>query len=147
MASLLGEAPIMPQLATPSGKAPAIHWTAKEDWILADCVARFGLGEWNRIAHHVGHGRTRAQCAQRWFRCIDPSITKGRWESEEDDQLLQIVQRLGGKNWVQIAREMKTRSDVQCRHRYLYLERQQRQEAAKIKIALPSIESLLEPLF
>jgi hypothetical protein len=126
----------------PTRKASVRHWTDFEDQLLLRAVSRWGTNDWTRIAHMIGNGRSRSQCSQRWFRCIDPRIRKGRWEPEEDEVLLAIVEKYEPKNWVHISREMKTRTDVQCRHRYLLIMRQGIHPLPQ-RIILPPIESVI----
>lgn len=126
----------------PTGKTSGHYWTDFEDQLLTRAVSRWGTNNWTRVARMIGNGRSRSQCSQRWFRCLDPRITKGRWEPEEDEVLLAIVKKYGPKNWVQISREMKTRTDVQCRHRYLLIMRQGIHPLPQ-RIILPPIESVI----
>jgi hypothetical protein len=45
-------------------------------------------------------------------------------------------------NWIRVAREMGTRTDVQCRHRYMQMSRMRRAPKAKRPL-LPSIADVL----
>jgi hypothetical protein len=90
----------------------------------------------------IGNGRTKSQCSQHWSRCLNPSIVKGRWGAEEDRHLLTLIDHFGPRHWAKIAREMVTRSDVQCRHRYMHLN-DKKEAAQHSKYQLPSIENFL----
>lgn len=96
-------------------------WGGYEDQRLVGGIYRFGLDNWPMVAAFVGNGRTRAQCAQRWARGLNPKICKKHWSSEEDEQLKQLVQTYGDKAWTKIAAAFGNRSDVQCRYHYRQL--------------------------
>ncbi len=46
------------------------------------------------------------------------NIKKRWWTQEEDDQLKQLVDEFGAKNWKRIASYFHDRTDVQCLHRW-----------------------------
>jgi hypothetical protein len=98
-------------------------WTHGEDIRLLSGIYQYGLNTWAPIAKFVGHSRTRAQCAQRWNRVLDPRIAKDAWGATEDSALLSLVRACGERSWMQISSFMKNRSDVQCRYRYRKLKR------------------------
>lgn len=57
--------------------------------------------------------------AHRWLNCEDPLINHGPWTSEEDKLLLFIVQKMGIRNWFDIAVSLATnRTPFQCLARY-----------------------------
>jgi hypothetical protein len=93
-------------------------WSTYEDNRLMAGIYRFGINNWAPISRFVGNGRTRAQCAQRWARGLNPRICKDVWAPEEDMRLVQLVQRFGDKAWTKISGSMGNRSDVQCRYHY-----------------------------
>ena len=93
-------------------------WTALEDQRLLAGVARFGIDNWQTVAHFLGNGRNRAQCSQRWTRCLNPKISKKSWSVEDDLQLKELVKLYGDKSWTKIASIIGNRSDVQCRYHF-----------------------------
>jgi hypothetical protein len=95
-----------------------------EDNRLIAAVHRFGTRDWGTVATFVGHDRTRAQCAQRWFRGLDPRISKDMWSPEEDERLMNLVAGRKQQGWTWISEQIGSRSDVQCRYRYLQLLRE-----------------------
>ena len=99
----------------------ARSWKAYEDQRLLAGVHKFGLENWSRVATFIGNGRTAAQTAQRWFRGLDPSISRDQWSKEEDRELIKLVKKYGDKSWKTVAENLKNRSDVQCRYRYLHM--------------------------
>jgi hypothetical protein len=116
------------QLHSSTGRAPPLvprkapmRWTAEEDQRLLTGIEAHGLNNWSLVASVVGGSRTKAQCAQRWSRGLDPKIAKSNWCCEEEQKLLDLVQVHGLKSWTKICQEMGNRSDVQCRFRYHFL--------------------------
>jgi hypothetical protein len=101
-------------------------WTTQEDNRLLAAVRKFGLSAgttWCAIADFVGNGRTRSQCSQRWIRVLDPRICKTHWSKEEDKALVDLVATFGEKSWMKIATVLGNRSDVQCRYRWMQMQR------------------------
>ena len=96
-------------------------WSDNEDKRLTMGVCKYGTSDWDAIAHFVGNNRTRAQCAQRWERTLDPSISKEPWTLEEEKALENAVQKYGSKSWTKVAQQLPGRTDVQCRYHYKYV--------------------------
>ena len=101
-------------------------WAAGEDARLIAGIHRFGLDDWVSVARFVGNGRTRAQCAQRWVRGLDPRISKDQWTWEDEQKLLSLVANGENKGWTAIAAAMGNRSDVQCRYHFLQMRKEGR---------------------
>jgi hypothetical protein len=102
-------------------------WSAQEDTRLLAAIRRFGLTGgpvWSTIAEFVGNGRSRSQCSQRWIRVLDPRISKAPWTAHEEQLLLDQVARHGEKAWMKVACELGSRSDVQCRYRYMQIQKE-----------------------
>lgn len=49
---------------------------------------------------------------------VSSPLKKKWWSPEEDEQLKQLVQTYGAKNWKKIASFFSDRTDVQCLHRW-----------------------------
>ena len=113
------------------------RWTTPEDALLITAVRRHGR-HWYKVAELLP-GRTDDQCAKRWREKLDPSIRQslsswplpllstrltGRdaWTEVEDSKLLEILQK-HGKRWNIISGCIKGRPAVQCRNRFLSLQR------------------------
>ena len=96
-------------------------WTIEEDERLKKAITIFGTSKWMAIAKYVGNGRTQSQCSQRWFRGLNPNISKNGWSQSEDELLLRTIQNIGTKSWTRIATYFTNRCDVQCRYRYQQL--------------------------
>lgn len=108
------------------GRKRARPWNQQEDRRLLAGILRHGTDNWSLVSEIVGPSRTRAQCSQRWFRGLDPRISKKRWNIEEDKKLLEFVEEYGETAWAKIASSMGNRSDVQCRYHYQQLKKSTR---------------------
>jgi hypothetical protein len=106
-----------PLIRRPKGRA----WSLTEDNRLICGVHRFGTQDWLEIAKFVGSKRTRAQCAQRWLRSLDPRVCRNSWTPQEEAKLISLVKSDGSRGWVYISQQIGSRSDVQCRYHYLQL--------------------------
>jgi hypothetical protein len=115
--------PISESFPSVSGRKKSHPWSEYEDQRLLCAISRFGLDDWMSVAQFVGNQRTRAQCAQRWFRGLDPRISRVMWTQEEEDRLAQLVQQYGLTAWTRISTELGHRSDAQCRYHYLQVMR------------------------
>lgn len=121
-----------PATFVPSGfhsgfRKKAQRWTPEEDARLLEAIQNLGTDNWNAVALQVGNGRTKSQCAQRWHRCLDPGLCKSNWDRSEEEHLIAAVNQFGDKAWTKVAQEMKNRSDVQCRFRYKFLLKKQKE--------------------
>jgi hypothetical protein len=112
-----------PPSADGKSRRVARPWGSYEDQRLLCGIYRFGIENWTAISKFVGNGRSRSQCSQRWYRGLDPIISKNPWTPEEEARLLSCVAAMGDRSWTQIAAQMGNRSDVQCRYRYQHLKR------------------------
>lgn len=92
-------------------------WCKAESQLLIRLVHENGDKSWKRIAEQLGGGKTGAQCAQHWKRVLSPQIRKGSWDDQEEELLLALVERYG-QSWKNIAGEIKTRTDIQCRYQF-----------------------------
>ena len=102
-----------------------IHpWVHSEDMRLLAGILHHGIENWNMISSNFVVTKTRAQCNQRWFRTLDPSISKDPWTQNEDKELIRIVHIVGEKSWAEIGRQLGNRSDIQCRYRYQLLKKE-----------------------
>lgn len=95
-------------------------WSTEEDERLIAGIYHYGLSDWQHVSMFVGNGRSRAQCGQRWLRCINPNMRKDKWTAEEDAALMKLVEKYGTHAWSKIGKEFGNRTDVQCRYRYFH---------------------------
>lgn len=96
-------------------------WTSLEDDRLREALIlnKKGTKNWREVAAHVGT-KTAHQCQQRWKNTLNPDVLriKGRWTTEEDTRLAELVKRHGTKNWRYIASHLRGRLPKQCRERW-----------------------------
>ena len=97
------------------------RWTKEEDAVLKQLVSnaeQLGTGlRWDSIAGHFPD-RSDVQCQQRWAKVVNPELVKGPWTKEEDEKVVELVERYGPKKWTLIARHLKGRIGKQCRERW-----------------------------
>jgi hypothetical protein len=134
--------PPPPDVAPPPEAVGAVRrkprpWSPAEDDRLLAAIHRFGLDNWASVANFVGGGRQRAQCSQRWFRGLDPRISKNQWSVADELRLLQLVREKGSRGWTTIAAAMGNRSDVQCRYHFFQMQREGRMPVEMLRPQLP----------
>ncbi|XP_043270198.1 transcriptional activator Myb [Venturia canescens] len=97
------------------------RWTKEEDSLLKQLVSnaeKLGTGlKWDAVAAHFPD-RSDVQCQQRWAKVVNPELVKGPWTKEEDEKVVELVERYGPKKWTLIARHLKGRIGKQCRERW-----------------------------
>ena len=144
-------APEVPELPTNIGedgskiRRKTRSWNSQEDQRLLFAVHKHGVENWTLVAQFVGGGRTRSMCSQRWIRVLDPRISKSQWTPEEEQKLVKLVGIYGEKSWMRVATELGNRSDVQCRYRYMQIQKgmvSDKQEV--VPQAIPAIHSMPE---
>ncbi|KXN82675.1 Transcriptional activator Myb [Leucoagaricus sp. SymC.cos] len=96
-------------------------WTAKEDQLLREAVAREdpdnpNPSKWHAIAKHVPN-RTNKDCRKRWFAKMASDVVKGGWAPEEDERLVKGIERYGTR-WSLVASVVQTRNSDQCAKRW-----------------------------
>ncbi|OHT11037.1 Myb-like DNA-binding domain containing protein [Tritrichomonas foetus] len=119
----VGNRPIRKYRAKPrqiSGRLQGRNWSQNEDNRLLLSIHRFGF-RWYKISSFVGNSRSPSQCSQRWFRSLNPKISRSPWTSEEEEKLIALVKKYGKKNWNVVAQKLVTRNDVQCRYHYKHM--------------------------
>jgi hypothetical protein len=97
-------------------------WTADEDEQLKVAFQRHDGKNWREIATMIP-GRTTKQCANRWHESLNPSVDRtplraGKWSADEDETLIDAVQRHGGNNWIAIAALVPGRAAKSCMRRW-----------------------------
>ncbi|XP_030016520.1 transcriptional activator Myb-like [Sphaeramia orbicularis] len=66
---------------------------------------------------HQGQ-RSHNECQQRWQQVKNQELVKGPWTQEEDERVIELVQRFGVKRWSIIAQHLHSRNGKQCRERW-----------------------------
>ncbi|XP_031726337.1 transcriptional activator Myb isoform X2 [Anarrhichthys ocellatus] len=93
------------------------RWTREEDEKLKKLVELHGSEDWKPIASLLTN-RTDVQCQHRWQKVLNPELIKGPWTKEEDQRVIELVQKYGAKRWSVIAKHLKGRIGKQCRERW-----------------------------
>ncbi|XP_061062794.1 transcriptional activator Myb isoform X5 [Eubalaena glacialis] len=93
------------------------RWTREEDEKLKKLVEQNGTDDWKVIANYLPN-RTDVQCQHRWQKVLNPELIKGPWTKEEDQRVIELVQKYGPKRWSVIAKHLKGRIGKQCRERW-----------------------------
>lgn len=104
------------------GRKSCTRWSADENDKLIEAIDLLGAKNWNEISKHVGT-KNGDQCNQHWHRVLNPKISKNPWTKEEDNTLRSKVEEFGQSSWKKIAEYLPGRTDIQCRHRFLMLQR------------------------
>ncbi|KAG6849594.1 hypothetical protein H0H93_007116 [Arthromyces matolae] len=96
-------------------------WTAKEDQLLRDAVARedpdnANPSKWHAISKHVPN-RTNKDCRKRWFAKMASDVVKGGWAPDEDEKLVKGIEKYGTR-WSLVASIVGTRNSDQCAKRW-----------------------------
>ncbi|NWW63015.1 SNPC4 protein, partial [Ifrita kowaldi] len=88
-------------------------WTPEEDAMLMAAVEKYGEKDWYKIRREVP-GRSDAQCRDRYLKALHWDVKKGKWSFEEEEQLIELVQKHGLGHWSKIASELPHRTGSQC---------------------------------
>ncbi|NXI87754.1 SNPC4 protein, partial [Rhipidura dahli] len=88
-------------------------WTPEEDAMLMAAVKKYGEKDWYKIRTEVP-GRSDAQCRDRYLKALHWDVKKGKWSMEEEEQLIELVQKHGLGHWSKIASELPHRTGSQC---------------------------------
>ncbi|XWS72566.1 hypothetical protein CRYUN_Cryun02cG0050800 [Craigia yunnanensis] len=101
----------------PTRRSTKGQWTAEEDETLCKAVQRFKGKNWKKIAECF-KDRTDVQCLHRWQKVLNPELVKGPWSKEEDELIIELVNKFGPKKWSTIAQHLPGRIGKQCRERW-----------------------------
>ncbi|XP_023641463.1 transcription factor MYB3R-3 isoform X1 [Capsella rubella] len=92
-------------------------WTPEEDETLRRAVGTFKGKSWKKIAEFF-NDRTEVQCLHRWQKVLNPDLIKGPWTQEEDEKIVELVEKYGPAKWSVIAQSLTGRIGKQCRERW-----------------------------
>ena len=92
------------------------NWNSMEDDMLRELIAQYGK-QWSVIASHMPN-RSATQVAARWEKCINPALTKGQFNAEEDKLLIQFVEEYRCHSWPKVTTVLPHRTAKQCRERW-----------------------------
>jgi hypothetical protein len=100
-------------------KASKINqWNEEEDAKLTKLMNNFPYLTWTEISNHFNN-RNPTQCMHRWNKVLQPGIKKGKWSREEDEVLINWVQKHGAQKWNKLATIIKGRTSKQIRDRWI----------------------------
>ncbi|KAL3844928.1 hypothetical protein ACJIZ3_002331 [Penstemon smallii] len=88
-------------------------WTKEEDFLLKQCVDKYGEGKWHLVPLRAGLNRCRKSCRLRWLNYLRPDIKRGCFTKDEVDLIIRLHKLLGNK-WSLIAGRLpgRTANDV-----------------------------------
>ncbi|KAL3700740.1 hypothetical protein R1sor_018762 [Riccia sorocarpa] len=109
--------PVHGRTGGPTRRSSKGGWTPEEDEILRRAVQCYKAKNWKKIAEYF-QDRTDVQCLHRWQKVLNPDLVKGPWTKEEDDRILELVNKYGAKKWSVIAQNLPGRIGKQCRERW-----------------------------
>ncbi|XP_043706444.1 transcription factor MYB3R-1-like isoform X2 [Telopea speciosissima] len=109
--------PLHGRTSGPTRRSTKGQWTPEEDELLHKAVQRFKGRNWKKIAECF-KDRTDVQCLHRWQKVLNPELVKGPWSKEEDDIIIELVNKYGAKKWSTIAQALPGRIGKQCRERW-----------------------------
>ncbi|KAK3163226.1 hypothetical protein QOZ80_1AG0000890 [Eleusine coracana subsp. coracana] len=101
----------------PTRRSTKGNWTPEEDAILSRAVQTYQGKNWKKIAECFPD-RTDVQCLHRWQKVLNPELVKGPWSKEEDEIIVQMVNKYGPKKWSTISKALPGRIGKQCRERW-----------------------------
>lgn len=96
---------------------PQTDWTKEDDDVLWKAVMMHGTDDWKQISNYLD-GKDTGSCFQRWYKYVNPSITKGKWTLFEDVKLVLYLEYFGKGKWCTISKKFSNRTDVQIRERW-----------------------------
>ncbi|KAF8528857.1 hypothetical protein BU17DRAFT_80012 [Hysterangium stoloniferum] len=95
------------------------HWSSDFDKKLLEAVEKYGTNNWNLVASFVSPTVSGNQCQIRYDRTVNPSIKRGKFTPQEDQLLFKAI-TLHGTDWLKVSQAVPSRTNVQCRARYLF---------------------------
>ncbi|KAL3458758.1 Homeodomain-like protein [Aspergillus heterothallicus] len=114
---------------TTAAKVKKGPWTEAEDDRLRKAIERHGT-KWATVASVVGT-RLPDQCSKRWTHAINPEIDHSPWTPQEDQMLIQNVNK-HGNYWQQIVSlYFPGRTSLAAKNRYHILQRRLKNDAAE----------------
>ena len=91
------------------------YWTLDDDEKLSK-IAKDSNYDWKKVSESFP-SRTSAEVEQRWRQRIDPTTKKSSWTKEEDQILLMMHQKFGGK-WKLISQYLPGRLPSSIKNRF-----------------------------
>ena len=79
-------------------------------------MKKFGVSNWNKVSEQFP-GRISRQCRERWFKHLDPCVSKSKWTLEEDLKIVRLF-CMYGNSWSSIAKEINGRTNDAIKNRF-----------------------------
>lgn len=92
-------------------------FTVEEDCIIMAAVQEYGAN-FQSFPSHLLPGRSCVQIRNRYNNVLRHNGKVSHWTLEHDQQLIDLVERYGNKDWARIADEIQVHSRLSCRSRY-----------------------------
>ncbi|KAL5082630.1 hypothetical protein RYX36_011051 [Vicia faba] len=86
----------------------------KRKTVDGDDVRQFCWGDWEFVVAELMEKRLRKD---RWQKILNLELVKGPWSKEEDEVMIELVNRIGPKKWSTIAQHLSGRIRKKCRER------------------------------
>jgi len=123
-------------------KIKKVPWSKEEDERLnlaIEAYAEPNCPNWSLVCNHVP-GRADTQCRERFTGVLTPNKNTNPWTEEEDECLLEAVDRIGAGAWSEVAKAVGgNRTDNRCMRRWSQLDRPA-MDARRLKVtAMKSI--------
>jgi len=110
-------------------------WSVEEDARLKALVDQQGT-KWALVARSMP-GRVAKQCRERYLNHLDPSLHRGPWSEDEEQQLLRLCEGQQ-RQWAEICRQLPGRSYNDVKNRYNLIQRRMRRVQRSVKDSPPS---------
>lgn len=92
-------------------------FSVEEDCILMAAIKEYGTN-FNMFPQNLLAGRTTVQIRNRYNNVLRYVGQARHWSAEDDIRLMQLVQKYGASDWVNVANELKSHTRFSCRSRH-----------------------------
>ncbi|KAG0454654.1 hypothetical protein HPP92_023946 [Vanilla planifolia] len=123
--------PLLGRTTGPKRRSTKGHWTPEESLVAATLTMVKGL---HQVLSHLSKKESLAVVGivafigmismeytsghPRWQKVLNPTLVKGPWSKEEDEIIIDMVNKFGPKKWSTIAQALPGRIGKQCRERW-----------------------------